>query len=192
MSTPSIQDRFTPENSFVVLVDHQTGTIGWVYSLPTATVITSCRVLARMAVEYSMPLLLTTIPDIQEVASQAFAGRFKRGGQLSCFDEPTLREAARATGRKKMILAGLTTDICLFWAATSAVALGFEVQVVADACGTMTPLGDQVTFDRLRGMGVVVTVTNQLVTELVDNFGTPEGQKAQTIMGEEIISKLGK
>ena len=56
MSTPSIQERFTPENSFVVLVDHQTGTIGWVYSLPTATVITSCRVLARMAVEYSMPL----------------------------------------------------------------------------------------------------------------------------------------
>ena len=148
-----------------------------------------------------MPLLLTTtmeevvgptIPDIQAVAADAFAARFKRGGQLSCFDEPTLREAARATGRKKMILAGLTTDICLFWAATSAVALGFEVQVVADACGTMTPLGDSVTFDRLRGMGVVVTVTNQLVTELVDNFGTPEGQKAQAIMGEEIISKLGK
>lgn len=56
----------------------------------------------------------------------------------------------------------------------SAVKLGYDVAVVADACGTMTPLGDQTTFDRLRGMGVTVAVTNQMVTELVDNCGTPD------------------
>jgi nicotinamidase-related amidase len=130
--------------------------------------------------------------ELQEVAPEAFAQRWKRGGQLSCFDDPGLREAAKATRRTKMILAGLTTDICLFWAARSALELGFDVIVVADACGTMSPLGDQVTFDRLRGMGAQVTVVNQMVTELVDDFGTPEGRKAQTIMGDEIISKLGK
>lgn len=91
-----------------------------------------------------------------------------------------------------MILAGLTTDICLFWAAHAAVGLGFNVNVVADACGTMSALGDSTTFDRLRGIGVTVSVVNQMVTELVDNFGTPDGQKAQKIMGDEIISKLEK
>ena len=201
MTAANIPQRFTLENAMVVLVDHQTGTIDWVYSLPKATVIASCRTLARIAVDYQMPLLLTTtmeefvgptIPDLQDVAKDAFAKRFKRGGQLSCFDDANLRDAAKATGRKNMILAGLTTDICLFWAARSAIELGFNVMVVADACGTMSALGDQVTFDRLRGMGVQVTVVNQMVTELVDNFGTPEGQKAQTIMGDEIISKLGK
>ena len=195
------KERFTTKSSFVVLVDHQTGTLSWVKSLPTSTVVASCRVLARMALDYEMPLLLTTtmeeqvgptIPDIVSVANDAFAKRFKRGGQLSCFDQPELREAAKATGRKDMILAGLTTDICLFWAAHAAVGLGFNVNVVADACGTMSPLGDSTTFDRLRGMGVTVSVVNQMVTELVDNFGTPEGQKAQKIMGDEIISKLGK
>jgi hypothetical protein len=40
-------------------------------------------------------------------------------------------------------------------------------------------------------MGVTVAVVNQMTTELVDNFGTPEGQKAQKIMADEIISKLG-
>ena len=201
MTTTNIPQRFTPENAMVVLVDHQTGTIDWVYSLPKATVIASCRTLARVAIDYQMPLLLTTtmeeyvgptIPDLQDVAKDAFEKRFKRVGQLSCFDDANLREAAKATGRKNMILAGLTTDICLFWAASSALALGFNVLVVADACGTMSALGDQVTFDRLRGMGIQVTVVNQMVTELVDNFGTPEGQKAQKIMGDEIISKLGK
>jgi nicotinamidase-related amidase len=194
------RERFTPQNSFVVLVDHQTMTIDWVKSLPKATVIASCRVLARLASDFKMPLLLTTtmeeqvgptIPEIQSVAAEAYAKRFKRGGQLSCFDQPELREAAKATGRKNMIIAGLTTDICLFWAANSAMQLGYNVTAVADACGTMSTLGDDATYDRLRGMGAVVTVVNQMTTELVDNFGTPDGQKAQKIMFDEIISKLG-
>jgi hypothetical protein len=63
--------------------------------------------------------------------------------------------------------------------------------VVADACGTTSTLGDSLTFDRLRGLGITVTVVNQVVTELVPNFGTPQGQKAEKIMADEIISKLG-
>jgi len=88
-------------------------------------------------------------------------------------------------------MAGLTTDICLFWAARSALRLGYEVLVVADACGTTAVLGDTLTHDRLRVEGAQVTVINQAVTELANNFGVPEGQVAQQIMGEEIIAKLG-
>ena len=94
-------------------------------------------------------------------------------------------------GRKQIVMAGLTTDICLFWAARSALRLGYDVLVVADACGTTTVLGDTLTYDRLRAEGAQITVINQAVTELVNNFGIPEGQIAQQIMGEEIISKLG-
>jgi nicotinamidase-related amidase len=195
----AITPRFQSSDSIVLLVDHQTTTIDWVKSLPQSTVIASCRVLARMAVEFSTPLFLTTtmeeyvgptIPDLQQVAPDAFAARFKRGGILSCFDQPELAAALEATGRTNLILAGLTTDICLFWAARDAVRLGYTVQVVADACGTMSALGDQLTFDRLRDLGVVITVTNQIVTELQNDFGAPDGIKAQKIMSEEIISKL--
>lgn len=195
------RDRFQTANSLVMLVDHQTGTVDWVKSLPKETVIASCRVLTRMAVSYGMPLVLTTtmedivgptIKDIQDLAPDAFAKRYKRGGQLSCWDDAALKDGVAKLGRKKIIMAGLTTDICLFWAASDAVKLGYEVLVVADACGTMSTLGDTLTFDRLRGLGVTVTVTNQAVTELANNFGTPEGQKAQAIMAEEIISKLAK
>ncbi len=199
MREEAIAPRFTTTDSLILLVDHQTGTIDWVKSLPKETVIAGCRVLARMALDYAMPLVLTTtmeeyvgltIGDIQEVAPDAFQARFKRGGELSCWDDPALKADIQQKGRKNIILAGLTTDICMFWAARDAMELGYRVTVVADACGTMTALGDQVTFDRLRGMGATVTVVNQIVTELVGNFGTPEGQKAQKIMGDEIISKL--
>jgi nicotinamidase-related amidase len=193
-------ERFTTSDSIIMLVDHQKTTMDWVKSLPQATTIASCRVLARMALEFGMPLVLTTtmedyvgptIPEISELAPDAFRQRYKRGGELSCWDAGDLRDGVKALGRPNIILAGLTTDICLFWAAVNAQTLGFKVMVVADACGTMSALGDAVTYDRLRGLGITVTVVNQAVTELVGNFGTPDGQKAQTIMADEIISKLG-
>ncbi len=197
--TTALKPRFTTSDSFIMLVDHQTGTIDWVKSLPKATVIASCRVLAKMALAYDMPLVLTTtmeeyvgptMQDLQEVAPDAFTKRYKRGGQLSCWDDAALADGVQALQRKNLILAGLTTDICLYWAAYDAVRLGYNVLVVADACGTMSALGDQLTYARLRDMGVTVTVVNQVVTELINNFGTPEGHKAQQIMGDEIISKL--
>lgn len=201
MAKNEVTPRFTVTDSIVLLVDHQKTTIDWVKSLPRETVIASCRVLARMGVTFGMPLFLTTtmedyvgptIPEIQEVAQDAFQARFKRGGILSCFDQPELAAALKETGRKNLILAGLTTDICLFWAARDAVRLGYNVMVVADACGTMSTLGDETTFDRLRDLGVIVTVTNQVVTELQNDFGSPDGLKAQAILGDEVISRLSQ
>ena len=191
---------FTVGNSVVMLVDHQTGTVGWVKSLPQQTVVTGCRVLVRMALAYDMPLILTTtveqqvgptIPDIVELAPDAYAKRYARGGQLDCWDDQRLRDGIAALGRKKIVLAGLTTDICMYWAATSALKLGYQVLVVADACGTTSVQGDEMTYARLRKAGAEISVINQVVTELANDFSTPEGQKAQAIMGEEIISKLG-
>ncbi len=190
---------YTTENSIVMLVDHQVGTVGWVKSIPAATVVTSCRVLARMAMAYDMPLILTTtveqqvgltIKDLQDIAPAAFAKRYARGGQLDAWDDPKLRTGVAALGRKKIILAGLTTDICMYWAATSALTLGYEVLIVADACGTTSVQGDEMTYARLRKAGAEISVVNQVVTELANDFSVPHGAKAQQIMAEEIISKL--
>ena len=152
-----------------------------------------------MALDYNMPLVLTTtmeenvgptLPELAQLAPDEYARRFKRGGQLSCWDDAKLAAEVKAFGRNRLILAGLTTDICLFWAAADAVGLGYDVMVVADACGSMSVLSDQLTYQRLRDMGVIVTGVNQMMTELVNNFGTPEGQKAMKINLEEIIGKL--
>lgn len=199
MNAAHRQDRFTTANSIVMLVDHQTGTLGWVKSQPQKVTVASSRAMARMALDYKMPLVLTTtmeenvgptIPDLAQLAPDQFAKRYKRGGQLSCWDDTKLAADVKSLNRKRIILAGLTTDICLFWAAADAVGLGYDVMVVADACGSMSALSDQLTYDRLRDMGVTVTGVNQMMTELVNNFGTPEGQKAMKINLEEIVNKL--
>jgi len=196
-----MQDRFNLATSTILLVDHQIGTVNWVKSQPKEQVIGATRALARMAIAYQMPLVLTTtmeeqvgstIEDLQQLAPEAYANRYKRGGQLSCWDDAALTADVKALGRKQIILAGLTTDICAFWAAYDAVKLGYQVMLVADACGSLTTLADQLSFERLRGLGVTVCGINQAQTELVNNFGSPEGQKAMQINLEEIISRLAK
>ena len=199
--TTKKMERFTPQNSAILLVDHQDMTVGWIKSLPKETVIANVRMMARLGSEMNIPLVVTStmegnigtnIKDVQELAPKAYADRVKRGGTLNCFLDKNFRDAVKATGRKNLIIAGLTTDICLMHTVEGAVQEGYTVQVVADASGSMSALTDQLTFDRMRALGVVVTGGNQILTELYEDFGTADGQKAMKINLEEVISKMGK
>jgi len=192
-------ERFTPQNAAIVLIDHQDMTVGWIQSLPKAVTVANVRMLARLGADMGIPLVVTStmeqqvgtnISGIQETAPAAYASRVKRGGTLNCFLDAQFSAAVRATGRTNLIMAGLTTDICLYHSAVGALGAGYRVQVVADACGSMSALSDQLTYDRLRGQGVVITGGNQVLTELYQDFGTPEGQRAMQINLEEIVSKL--
>ena len=191
---------FTPQNSAILLVDHQNLTVDWVHSLPRDTLIANVRVLARLGADMHIPLVITstmettqvgpTIKDIQELAPEAYAHRVKRGGTLSAFLDPAFDKAVKATGRKNLIIAGLTSDICLMHTVEGALREGYRVQVVADASGSMTALADQITWDRMRALGAVVTDGNQILTELYPDFGTTDGQKAAQINMQEVVSKL--
>jgi nicotinamidase-related amidase len=189
------------DSAAIVLIDHQIGTVSWIQSQPKEMVIANTRLLARLGAELQIPHLITStmeeqvgvnIADLKETAPLAYEARVKRGGTLNTFLDPKFREAVRALNRKTLIMAGLTTDICLFHSVVGALKEGYEVQVVADACGSMTTLADASTFDRLRGLGVVVTGGNQVLSELFTDFGTAEGQRAMKINLDEIVSKLGK
>ena len=187
-------------NSAILLIDHQDMTVGWIQSQPKDLVVANVRMLARIGSELGVPLLVTStmeqqigtnIKDVQETAPAAYAARVKRGGTLNCFLDPAFKSAVAKLGRKSLILAGLTTDICLFHTSVGALKEGYEVSIVADACGSMSALADSVTFDRMRGLGMTVTAGNQVLTELFTDFGTAEGQKAMKINLEEIVSKQG-
>lgn len=190
---------FTPDDAAIVLIDHQDLTVSWIYSQPQTTTVNNVRMLARVGAELGVPHMVTStmedaigtnIEDIQELAPDAYAARVKRGGTLNGFLDPTFVDAVQGLGRSNLILAGLTTDICLFHTARGAIEAGYEVQVVADACGSSSVSSDQNTFDRLRSLGATITGGNQILSELFTDFGTPIGQEAQKINMDEIVSKM--
>ncbi len=134
----------------------------------------------------NLEFLGTTIKEIQAAAPKAYEKRIRRPGTLNAFHDKAFVAAVAATKRPNLVLAGITTDVCLFHSAVSAIEAGYNVQVVADACGCGTPLGDTVTYDRLRSLGVVVTTTYGALFELYSDLSTPEGQRAEGVAAASV------
>jgi nicotinamidase-related amidase len=190
MTTKNIP--ITPSSCAIILIDHQPGVLAMVKSLPAEVVTANAATLARLGEQLGIPLVITTtrenleflgttLPAVQKAAPQAYQRRIRRPGTLNAFHDPAFARAVKNTERPDLIMAGILTDVCLWHAAVGAGEAGYNVRVVADASGTSTVLGDQVTYDRLRDLGVIVTTTNGVLFELYPDLSTAEGQRAEAV-----------
>jgi nicotinamidase-related amidase len=192
--------RFSTEDSVMLLIDHQVGTIKLARSIDHDEIIRNTRALARTAVETGMPLVLTSsqedhfqgllLDDIQQIAPEAYAQRIKRPGVVDAWLYEPFKKAVESTGKKRIIMAGLTNDVCIVYPAISALNDGYEVQVVVDAGGSPTTLADETALRRMEKAGVTLTSTNQVMAELAMDWATEKGGKIQGIMYEEILKRL--
>ena len=179
--------QFTPDNSAIVLIDHQIGTLQFVYTMSPDESLRNAVMLAKAAKAYGMPVVLTTsqedhiqgptAPALQQVLPEAYNNRVKRAGIVNAWADPNFSAAVRATGRKKLIMAAVTTDICLIFPAISAVQEGFDVLAVLDASGSSYEVQETLARQRMEHAGVVLTTTNTMIAELVQDWSTPQGSE---------------
>ena len=194
-------ERWNASNAAMLLIDHQVGTIEWMHSAPKRTVKRNALALAKAAVAVDMPILLTTsmedeaqgplLPELQEIAPEAFANCVKRSGIVDAFDDPNFAAAVREIGRNKLIMAGLLTEVCVVYPALNATDEGYDVQVVADASGSATRMADEIALDRMRQAGIGVTSTVQVISEMVADWSKGAGLKLMPVLGE-IYSDLAE
>jgi len=188
------QALFKGSDSALILIDHQVGTIGWVNSISHDILKQNTLVLAKTAKILGMPIVMTSsmefmvqgpiFPELAEAAPEAHAARVQRAGIINAMDEEAFAAAVRATGRKNVVIAGVTNDVCTVFPALTLVAEGFNVQVVADAGGSPTTISEDMALRRMASGGVTLTGTNQVVAELTGNWATEEGgQVVQILMG---------
>ena len=176
---------FTPANAALILIDHQVGTTQLVKNLTADASIRNAVLLGKAALAYKMPIIMTSSqedhiqgplhPSLQQTMPEAYAARIKRSGIVNAWSDPAFVAAIAATGRKQLIMAAVTTDICLVFPAISAIEAGYEVQAVLDASGTDNPIGEFTARRRMERAGVFLTSTNTMVAELVQDWSTPEG-----------------
>ena len=179
--------QFTPENCALVLIDHQVGTLQFVHTMSPETSLKNAVTLAKAAKAYGMPVVMTTsqedhaqgptAPALQEALPDAYSTRVKRTGIVNAWADPNFSAAVRATGRKKLIMAAVTTDICLVFPAISAVQEGFDVLAVLDASGSGFDVQEELARRRMASAGVVLTTTNTAIAELVQDWSTPQGSE---------------
>ena len=194
-------ERFNGANAAMLLIDHQIGTMSWVRSAPLDEIKKNTAVLAKAARALNMPVILTSsmeehvqgplMPELQVILPEAFAARIKRVGVVDAMDDDNFASAVLATGRKNLIMAGITTDVCVVFPAMTAVQQGYSVQVVVDACGSPSKIADDVALRRMEKAGVTLTSTNQAIAELARKWTTPEGGKLIEILFKDVLSKLG-
>ena len=195
-----MRDLFTPQDAAMLLIDHQVGTMRLAGSTPRDEIVRNTRALARAAAETGMPLVLTSsqeerfqgplLPDLEAIAPEAHAARIRRPGVVDCWLYDPFREAVEALGREKLVMAGLTNDVCVVFPAISALEAGYHVQVVADAGGSPTAAADEAALRRMEGAGVVITSTNQLLAELATDWASPTGRAIQAVLYEEVMRRL--
>jgi nicotinamidase-related amidase len=184
--------RFNGSNAALLLIDHQEGTIGWVNSMPRDMLRRNTVLLAKAATILGMPIVMTSsmeafvqgplISELAEIAPEAHAARIQRMGIINAMEDEGFAAAVRGTGRKNLVLAGVTNDVCTVFPALSLVEEGFAVQVVADAGGSPSDIGEAMALRRMEQAGVMLTGTNQIIAELTGSWSTEEGGRIVQLM----------
>jgi nicotinamidase-related amidase len=181
---------FRIEDTAMILIDHQVGTNTWASTTPLALLQRNVIILAKFAKATGMPTVLTSsqetnvnvqgplMPELQEILPEAFAARIKRQGVVNAWDDEHFANACRNTGKRNLVMAGVTTDVCMVAPAISALEEGFNVKVVCDACGSSNPIAEEMAWRRMERAGVHLTSTNAIVAELVKNWASPAGAVA--------------
>ena len=142
-------------------------------------------ILAQFAVLAHIPVVLTSsledmpqgplLPGLASALPKEYDARVKRTGIVNAWDDEAFAGAVRATGRRNLVIAGATTDVCVVPPVTSAIGEGFSVQVVLDACGSPTKFVDEVAIRRLERVGAGLTSINAILSELIRTWTSELG-----------------
>ncbi|MET9157193.1 hydrolase [Streptomyces parvulus] len=150
----------TPEESVLVLIDHQPFQVANLHSHEPTMVINNTVGLAKAAKVFDVPTILTTVLEerggllVQGIQDVFPEQKPINRTFINTWQDERVVDAVRATGRKKLIIAGLWTEICVAMPAIQAAGEGFEVVVVTDASGGVSKEAHDMAVRRMIQAGV--------------------------------------
>ncbi len=161
MSKTGLQALLTPKDSVLLLIDHQPFQFANLHSHEPTMIVNNVIGLAKTAQIFGVPTILTTVVGER-------GGSLIRGLQdvfpeqkpidrtyINTWEDARVVEAVKKTGRKKVVMAALWTEICLAMPAIQAVGEGYEVYIVTDASGGVSAEAHDMAVRRMVQAGVV-------------------------------------
>jgi len=155
-------DGLTAKNSALLLIDHQVGLMQLVRDMTPEEYKSNVVGLAKTAKNFGLPVILTTsmdwgpngiiLPELKTLFPDVKV--IRRPGVINAWRWPAFREAVDATGKKKLIIAGISDSTCLQFPSLDAVLEGFDVHAVIDASGAVSVLEREATIATLAQAGV--------------------------------------
>ena len=187
-----------PNNSVLTLIDHQPQMAFGTASIDRQALVNNVVGLAKAAKAFDVPTVLTTVavktfsgplfPQIQAVfPDQDPIDRTT----MNAWEDPKFVAAIQATGRKKLIIAGLWTEVCVAYPALDALKEGFEVYAVVDASGGTSQVAHDAAVQRMIQAGVVPVTWLQVLLEFQRDWARLETYNAVAAIALEHAGAYG-
>src|ERR1700683_2500038 len=171
----------TSENAALVLIDHQVGLMSGVRDYSIAELKHNVVGLAKAARALKLPIVATspardsmwgpTFPELVEALSEV---QIIDRSSVNAFDDAQVARAIETTGRKKLIFAGISLEVCAAFPAVTAVGKGYGAYVAVDASGTFSETKRQTGLLRMMAAGVIVSDYATLMVEILKDNARPE------------------
>src|ERR1700719_4250579 len=171
----------TSQNAALVLVDHQVGLMTGVRDYPTGELKHNVVALAKAAKALKLPIVVTTTardsmwgPTFPELVAALPLVQIIDRSSVIAFDDARVAHAIEATGRKKLIFAGISLEVCAAFPAITAVGKGLDAYVAVDASGTFSETKREAGLLRMLQAGVVVSDYASLMVEILKDNARQE------------------
>jgi len=182
---------WTYQDCALLLIDYQKEMFETIRSETRADLAElNVRLLARTAKSFNMPVVLSTVgvayhingPTRPAIAAELPGHEPIDRTSMNAFEDRPFREAVDKTTRKRLIIGGLHTEICLAFAVVQALKDGYEVMFVTDAVGGRSQTAHRTAIERLTHAGAVPTTALAVVTELFRDWNSPLADKAREVI----------
>jgi len=182
MNPANASERLTRDNAVLLLVDHQIGLYTGIRDTDVLHLKHNVVGLTRAMLALKVPVIVTTTsekmwgPLIPELAEVLRGVKIIERTTVNAWDEKRVADAVKATGRKKLIVTGISTDVCLAFPAIAAIADGFESYAVIDASGGFTRTQVDMGILRMQQAGVVPVSYSNIAVEILADNAAPEAE----------------
>jgi len=182
---------WTYEDCALVLIDYQKEMFEVIRSETDADLVElNVRLLARTANALDIPIVLSTVgvglgfngPTLPSILAELDGIEPIDRSSMNAFEDEAFREAVKATGRKRLIIGGLHTEICLTFATVQALKDGYDAMFVTDAVGGRSQIAHRTGIERLAHAGAVPTTALAVNTELFRDWATPAARPAGEVI----------
>jgi nicotinamidase-related amidase len=181
----------TPQNALLALIDYQREQYAGVGSVGHDELLAHVTMLGRVATVFELPVVLSTVYVSHGMSGTNAELREALPGvpeidrtTMNAWEDPDFRQAVERTGRRKLILAGLWTEVCVAFPALDALRAGYQVYVVVDAIGGVSRVAHESAMQRMTQAGAVPISVLGLACELQRDWGRPEAERLRVVMRE--------
>jgi nicotinamidase-related amidase len=178
---PRSYEPLTSDNAALVLIDHQVGLMTGVRDISTGELKHNVVGLARAAKLQRLPIIVTTTardsmwgPTFPELVDALPGIDIIDRATVNAFDDAQVSRAIEATGRQKLIFAGISLEICAAFPAITAVGRGLDAYVAVDACGTFSQTKREAGLLRMLQAGVITSDYASLMVEILKDNSRPD------------------